>query len=98
MLEAGILGVKSGNQFRFCFGQIEGHAIRFSDSGDEEAQEPDNLRKAAMKAYDIPSRQQAPQRPAALRFDNLRQAEAVGHQQYPDDGHRHREFVTDHLR
>jgi len=69
--------VKSGTSFRFRSGRSKGTPIRFRDRGDEEAEEPENLRKAAMKAYDVPSRQHPPQGPAALRFDNLRQAEAV---------------------
>ena len=44
-LEAGILGVESGDEFGFGFRQIERHAIGFRDGGDEEAEEADDLRK-----------------------------------------------------
>src|SRR3989442_3410124 len=90
-LEARVFGVKSGNELRFGFRQIERSAIRLCHGGYKKTEKAENLRK------NVPAEQSEVRMPA-LRRDDVSEIEAVGHEQHADDGKRERELVTHHLR
>src|SRR6266481_5640311 len=84
-LEAGVFGVKAGDQFGFGLGEIEGDAIGFRYGGYEEAEEPEDLRKWSAK--NVPAKNAAESEKAVaigLIIDDVAQAEAAGHQQDAD--------------
>ena len=53
--EAGIFGVKAGDQFGFRFRQIERHAIGFRDRGDEETQKAQESAESMFQPQNIRS-------------------------------------------
>src|SRR2546425_3510914 len=90
-LEARVFGVKTGDELRFGFRQIERSAIRLCHGGYKKTEKAENLRK------NVPAEQSEVRMPA-LRRDDVSEIEAVGHEQHADDGKRERELVTHHLR
>src|SRR5882762_375377 len=79
-LEAGVLGVKAGDEFGFGFGEIEGDAIGFRDGGDEEAEKAEDLREGSAK--NVPAENAAESEKAVavgLIVDDVAEAEASGH-------------------
>src|SRR5579883_782488 len=99
-LEAGVLGVETGNELGFGFGKIKWRTIRFCDCRCEEADKADNLRP---KKSFMPPRKNVPAEDSYsvlrvfLCFDNVLQAESICHEEHADNGHGESKFVTDHL-
>src|SRR5438093_469565 len=90
-LEARVFGVKTGDELRFGFRQIERSTIRLRHGSDKKTEKAENLRNK------VPAEQSKARMPALGR-DDVSEIEAIGHEQHPDDGERQRQLVADHLR
>src|SRR5262249_43040376 len=100
-LEASIFRMKTGNQFRLSFGEIERCAVGFRDGRSKEADEADDLgpEEALMRpGKNVPAKDADAPLGVCLLHDDFLEAEGVSHEEHADDGHGEGEFVTNHLR
>ena len=89
-LHRGILGVVSGDEFGFGFGQVEGGAVGLGVGGHEVDEEGDELEAAE----DVP----APRTVGRLAVDDVAKAERSCAENDADERKAQGELVADHLR
>ena len=82
--DTAVFGMEPGPEITFRFREVEGNALRFGQSGDEEHEEPDRL------VDDVPD--------IGLRPHDLEQAHRLRQHDHADDREPHRDLVADHLR